>query len=453
MTKKVLQEIFDILDKENVSQESRIDNFLKLLEQKNLHLEIKSDIDFISSSISPNREKAIDVLKKMSIDCENSLVVEHLAHLTMTLLQIFSDLLTPKSIQQYRYLFEIERLKNLEDLKTIEFGWRNILTSETHVSLQKRVVGIIARLTHLSRIYDDKLSKKLVDVLLSLSQSITDQEVLEQLEKICDIGEGVLKAGESLDSQDVHHILNDLQNTLQENSKQIDKLKEIKNQIIEQSNAIAKSNGGDGFIEIVNRFYDKVLFLNNSLQNKEKGMQELSFQLARLMGIFKDMEERARRDTLTNLYNHGHLNTMLLDCEQIFRKNATNYSVLFFDIDGFKSINDTCGHILGDEILKLFSEIITNNSRHSDIVGRYGGDEFLVIMPNTSLSDAKDVALRICAAVEKQGRDYKGKNINITTSIGVSDRASHISCEAMLASADALLYKAKRGGRNQVQWQ
>ena len=453
MIKKTLQEIFDILDKENVTQESRIDSFLKLLKQKDFQLEKISDINPAPLPLNHKREKAVNALKNMTKNYETSLVVEQLSHLCVTLLQIFSDMLTPKSIQEYRYLFEIERLENLEDLKGIEAGWRSILASETHVSLQKRVVSIVARLTHLSRIYDDKLSKRLVDILLNLSQSITDQEVLEQLEKICDIGEGVLRAGESLDSQDVHHILNDLQDTLQENSRQIDKLKEIKNQIVEQSNAIAQSNGEDGFIEIVNKFYDKVLFLNNSLQNKERGMQELSFQLARLMGILKDMEEKTRRDTLTDLYNHGHLNAMLLECEQNFSKDAKNYSVLFFDIDGFKTINDTCGHILGDEILKLFSNILLNNSRNSDIVGRYGGDEFLVIMPNTSLNDAKDVALRICAAVEKEGKDYKNKNISITTSIGVSDRASHISWEAMLANADTLLYKAKRSGRNQVQWQ
>lgn len=453
MIKKTLQEIFDILDKENVTRESRIDSFLKLLKQKDFQLEKISDINLAPLPLNHNREKAVDALKNMTKNYETSLVVEQLSHLCVTLLQIFSDMLTPKSIQEYRCLFEIERLENLDDLKGIEAGWRRILASETHVSLQKRVVSIVARLTHLSRIYDDKLSQRLVDILLNLSQSITDQEVLEQLEKICDIGEGVLRAGESLDSQDVHHILNDLQDTLQENSRQIDKLKEIKNQIVEQSNAIAQSNGGDGFIEIVNKFYDKVLFLNNSLQNKERGMQELSFQLARLMEILKDMEEKTRRDTLTDLYNHGHLNTMLLECEQNFSKDAKNYSVLFFDIDGFKTINDTCGHILGDEILKLFSNILLNNSRNSDIVGRYGGDEFLVIMPNTSLNDAKDVALRICAAVEKEGKNYKNKNISITTSIGVSDRASHVSREAMLANADALLYKAKRSGRNQVQWQ
>ena len=248
MIKKTLQEIFDILDKENVTRESRIDSFLKLLKQKDFQLEKISDINLAPLPLNHNREKAVDALKNMTKNYETSLVVEQLSHLCVTLLQIFSDMLTPKSIQEYRYLFEIERLENLDDLKGIEAGWRSILASETHVSLQKRVVSIVARLTHLSRIYDDKLSKRLVDILLNLSQSITDQEVLEQLEKICDIGEGVLRAGESLDSQDVHHILNDLQDTLQENSRQIDKLKEIKNQIVEQSNAIAQSNGEDGFI-------------------------------------------------------------------------------------------------------------------------------------------------------------------------------------------------------------
>lgn len=454
--KKKLQKIFDVLDQNQLSGEARIQIFLDLLKQNDLDLRQGNGLK--SSSLSFRRKddrrfcETGDNFKKNIVEDGNLEVVDCLNDLLCALLHILSDLFTPESLQKYEYLFDIDGVQNLEQLRDLESKWKNILESKAHIALQKRVVDIIARLSFLSRMYDDKPSEDFVEMLLNTPQSITDPEILKRLENICDIGEAVLKSDEKLDTQDMHRIVNDLQNTLQENTDQIHKLKEIKNQIIERSNAIAESDSDHKITEIVNRFYDKVLFLNNSLQNKEKSIQNLSFQISRLTRILKDTEEKTRRDPLTNLYNHGYLNMKLSEFEEEFAQKAKNYSVLFFDIDGFKSINDTCGHMLGDEILILFSNILRKNSRYTDIVGRYGGDEFMIIMPNTSLSDAKDVALRICMTMETEGKNYKNRDMNITTSVGVSDRKRNISLEAMIMDADTLLYKAKRDGRNQVKW-
>jgi len=128
-------------------------------------------------------------------------------------------------------------------------------------------------------------------------------------------------------------------------------------------------------------------------------------------------------------------------------------SLMILDMDKFKSFNDAYGHIKGDELLKAFSSILKDTVRTSDIAGRYGGEEFCVVLPNTSIKGAALIAERIRKAVEgltipmAEGQPAAGR----TVSVGVTEFSSGDSLEKLLAAADAALYRAKDGGRNRVE--
>lgn len=139
------------------------------------------------------------------------------------------------------------------------------------------------------------------------------------------------------------------------------------------------------------------------------------------------------------------------------RRHRQSFSCMFLDIDKFKGINDSLGHLAGDEVLRNVAELIKSQLRGNDAVARYGGEEFVVLMPQTALRQAYEVAERIRLAIA--GRTLQplpGVNLAVTISIGVAmlsgdqDEDEAMSGQRLIASADAALYRAKEGGRNRV---
>src|SRR5262249_3512437 len=120
------------------------------------------------------------------------------------------------------------------------------------------------------------------------------------------------------------------------------------------------------------------------------------------------------------------------------------------DIDYFKSINDSHGHQAGDLVMKEFAEVTQAMLRATDFFGRYGGDEFLVGLSQTTLADAKQVAERVRRTIERQLFPCLPAGQRVTLSIGVAEYHPHESADQLLARADAALYEAKRQGRNRV---
>lgn len=163
--------------------------------------------------------------------------------------------------------------------------------------------------------------------------------------------------------------------------------------------------------------------------------------------------ELAVLDGLTKLYNRrymtSHLNSLLTAAQE----RDKPLSVLLMDIDHFKSVNDTHGHDAGDEVLQEFSQRLRKNTRGIDLVCRYGGEEFVVIMPDTDHSLAMVVAERIRKKVaDKSFIIHKGRQmLDVTVSIGLASTVNgDVSQDVLLKRADEALYRAKAGGRNQV---
>jgi two-component system cell cycle response regulator len=173
----------------------------------------------------------------------------------------------------------------------------------------------------------------------------------------------------------------------------------------------------------------------------------------RLRASLKQTIELAVTDALTGLNNRRYLDNHLSLLFSRSMARGRPLSVLITDIDRFKQVNDTHGHDAGDEVLREFSNRIRSTVRGADLACRYGGEEFVVVMPDTSPEVAAAVAERLRAAVESIPFQLKsaGKELNVTASFGISSRLpSVLTPDQLMKQADLALYEAKKTGRNRV---
>lgn len=163
------------------------------------------------------------------------------------------------------------------------------------------------------------------------------------------------------------------------------------------------------------------------------------------------LEYLAARDPLTGLYNRRHLEErMALEMARLHRYGQ-GFSIALFDLDHFKHINDSLGHAAGDEVLKHVSGILEQSTRSVDFVGRFGGEEFLVCLPNTPLANARLTAERLRVAIAGSTLVLSGQEIRVTVSGGVSEVTQvDLAWQEVLERADTALYQAKASGRNCV---
>ncbi|AQS05762.1 sensor domain-containing diguanylate cyclase [Clostridium beijerinckii] len=158
------------------------------------------------------------------------------------------------------------------------------------------------------------------------------------------------------------------------------------------------------------------------------------------------LKNQATIDGLTGLYNHRYIYERLEEEIRHSSKNRCAFVVMILDIDHFKRINDTYGHLTGDKILKNLAVILKNNIGETDLVGRYGGEEFLIMLTDTYLNDGFEVAEKIRKVIENM--EFM-QNIRLTISIGIEEYSGEKVSE-LLEKADIKLYKAKNSGRNKT---
>ncbi len=162
--------------------------------------------------------------------------------------------------------------------------------------------------------------------------------------------------------------------------------------------------------------------------------------------------EMATLDRKTKLYNHGYFQNRLLEEIERAERYKTDLSLMMLDLDHFKNINDTYGHIVGDEVLIKIAHVIREQLRSFDIPARFGGEEFTVILPETDLTSAVSVAERLRKAIEKLSFSSSKGGFTVTVSIGVTGfiHSAGIPEDIFIEEADRALYYAKQHGRNQV---
>ena len=163
------------------------------------------------------------------------------------------------------------------------------------------------------------------------------------------------------------------------------------------------------------------------------------------------LRDSSERDALTGLYNRRHVDRRLVAEYNSWTRHRETFSVLLFDIDHFKRINDTYGHPTGDAVLRNIATTVSSQLRSTDILGRYGGEEFIVIMPHCDDVCAAVVAEKIRQAIEADGLEVASGRLQVTVSVGGCAVTEGLAGVAeLVAEADQALYDAKHAGRNQV---
>ncbi|MCX6072759.1 MAG: diguanylate cyclase [Campylobacterales bacterium] len=170
----------------------------------------------------------------------------------------------------------------------------------------------------------------------------------------------------------------------------------------------------------------------------------------RAIVVFTDissMIKQSTTDALTQIANRLHFNLLFEHAYQSAQREKSPLSLIFFDIDHFKHVNDTFGHLAGDDVLRHIANLAKRMLRKSDLIARWGGEEFILLLPNTSESSAAEVAEILRATIESETFDVVG---HISCSFGVSELRVNEGQDSLLQRVDDLLYRAKESGRNKV---
>jgi two-component system, cell cycle response regulator len=194
-------------------------------------------------------------------------------------------------------------------------------------------------------------------------------------------------------------------------------------------------------------------FNHNELRVRLRAGRRILELQDELLAAREILRAKASRDSLTGLWNHAEIYRILVDELARAKREDTCVSVIMADLDNFKKINDTYGHLVGDAVLRLTSERMLSLMRSYDYVGRYGGEEFLIVMQGCEGKDAESLAERLRHSICSESMDTPEGMIPVTISLGVSKSSpgKELDASSLVKAADVALYRAKEMGRNRVE--
>ena len=215
--------------------------------------------------------------------------------------------------------------------------------------------------------------------------------------------------------------------------------------------AIYLSLMGVEFFTYIRRLHEVQGAVASQKQILEDANAALHEQISKIHDLQEKLRDQANRDSLTGLFNRRYLEGTLEREMARCRREGTPMTMLLLDIDHFKLINDTYGHQAGDEVLRVFGKTLHDSARAEDIVCRYGGEEFLLVLPKMPLDIARERGAYLLKLFEDTTVAFGELRIRITTSIGIAGTPEHSdSTDGLIRCADEALYLAKHNGRNRV---
>ncbi len=224
--------------------------------------------------------------------------------------------------------------------------------------------------------------------------------------------------------------------------------------LVDSAGLISQAGSVDEIKEVISKVVSDTRQFGEKSAQLGARFEAAQEEMESMRELLSSLQSEVRRDELTGIPNRKAFDEMLTKQISLGSRQKRPFSLLMIDIDHFKNVNDTFGHLIGDEILKFMAGRIESRLRTEDMVARFGGEEFTAILPETVAADAFHLAYELCKYFAKTSlkRGTEPKNVGkVTISVGIAEFKGEETPKELLARADQALYKAKNSGRNQVQ--
>ena len=503
---EIVKRVISELTKENIeiTPENYKKRYCKIAKENGVYSEDCEELEKYTTKLSPYLQEE---LKKRNVKSINDFILfitsnlnrlsagdtnkQNLVMITLVkrLLQTITFLHDKEATKLANIsLDRIEYLADLNSFEIIKDKWFDFMTSYDDSYLEKLKVNCSITSTNLEDIVEDVLEclkksddveflKNIVELLIgaltpsiangvddelaALSYDLKANPTLLQSTEILEKVKTLIKKRVRLDKEEVksrvkslNEILDNLSSKLipmmEQSSVREEKIAKIKEELKQDSRDINFEELKHKLEKITNSLELESVSLSSKLKKESHLIVNLQKRMHKLEVALGKAKKESKIDFLTKLLNRKELDNELSITESGFLRYNISYSVVFFDLDNFKMINDTFGHEAGDLILKELGKILNQNRREVDIIGRYGGEEFLAVLPKTDLKGAITFAQNIRQKVEEHQFLYKGERIFVTISGGVASRDDASSKEETISNADSMLYNAKNTGRNRI---
>lgn len=224
------------------------------------------------------------------------------------------------------------------------------------------------------------------------------------------------------------------------------------NDIKDLKNAVSMQLSG--LVKAMDSFKKKEEAREHRLQGRYEDLigkvEEMEQETRKVKAHMEEERLRARTDPLTGLPNRAAYDEHIEQEYERWSRYRTPFAVVVADLDLFKKVNDSFGHLAGDKVLRLVAKVITKNIRVTDFVARYGGEEFVIILPSTATAEAEQAMDKLRQSLEVSPFNFHGKPVGITMSFGITEIKEGDSLDDVFTRADKALYQAKEDGRNLV---
>ena len=346
------------------------------------------------------------------------------------------------------------------------------------LDLDNAVKSLIALLEKMTLPADLQVEANLIK--RKLSQSVDENIFLGSLEQTVDIIVDVLERVKK-EKNEIEEFLKQLTGRLNELDKDIRETARIRELThlhgqemtnvmkVEMSTMEDGINNINDLDELKTSIQSRVINLRNHVDNflikedeKDKEASSIIEQLKKQVKVMEDEAEDLKeqiekerqqtlRDVLTEIPNRLSYDERLALELANYRRNKLPFTLVVWDIDFFKKVNDNYGHAAGDQVLKLVASILNKNMRETDFIARYGGEEFVSILPGTDIKGAQFMTDKLRELIASSKFHFRDEAVNITVSSGFAEVKNDEKGEALFIRADKALYKAKENGRNNCQ--
>ncbi|QCD45324.1 GGDEF domain-containing protein [Campylobacter mucosalis] len=343
-----------------------------------------------------------------------------------------------------------------EDLKTMMSELESYLTVQNDGNAMAAVAELIAYMLKpsISKDIEDDMSI-MISAINTNPTSINSQEVQDNIKNLVDrrieddkneVSQKIASLNSVLGS--ISTRISEIATSSKESSKKVQGIKSDIKDINLDTNSFEQIK--NMLFNIANALEIESRELGAEMSDNQVTISELQERINLLERELEHAKLESREDFLTKTATKRALMDEIRRIEDAYKRYGTDYSICFLDIDFFKKINDTFGHDAGDAILATVAMLFKKNIRKIDFIGRYGGEEFIVLLPNTALNDALVFAEKLRRAIESFKFIYKDERIKVTVSVGVATRSLNLSDSNTIEAADKMLYNSKQNGRNQV---